>query len=69
MCGRWEGHKELRWEHLREKDHFEGLRSKGNILLKWNFTELYGAVDWINLDYKRDMRQAIANEVTKLQVS
>ena len=29
--------KDLRWEHLREKDHFEGLGSKGNILLKWNF--------------------------------
>jgi hypothetical protein len=25
--------KHLRWEHLREKDHCEGLGSKGNILL------------------------------------
>ena len=25
---------ELGWEHLRGKDHFEGLGSKGNIILK-----------------------------------
>jgi hypothetical protein len=30
---------ELGWEHLRGKDLFESLGSKGNIILKWNFNK------------------------------
>ena len=51
-----------------ERDHTEGLRVEGKLILKWIFKEWDWGMDWIHLAEDRDRWLALANAVMNLRV-
>jgi hypothetical protein len=37
------------WGNLRERDHLEGPVVDGRVILRWNFREWDGGMDWVDV--------------------
>ena len=56
------------WGNLKEGDRLEDSNVDGRILVKWNFKEWDGCMDWIDLAQDRDWWRALVDPVMNLQV-
>ena len=61
-------HMRFWWENLRERYHLDDPGTDGRIILKWIFSKLDGAMDWIALAQKRDRWRVLINMLRYLWV-
>jgi len=54
--------------NLRGRDHLERPGVEGRIILRWNFREWGGVMDWIDLAQDRDRWRELLNAVEDFRV-
>jgi len=47
--------------NVKERENLGGLDVDGRVILKWNFRNLVGGMDWIDLAHDRDSWRAVLN--------
>jgi len=61
-------HAAVWWENLKKRDYLENLGVDGRIILKLNFQECDGGMDWIVLAQCRDRWRAAVKSVMNLRI-
>jgi hypothetical protein len=61
-------HAEFWWEHPREVDHYEDLGVDRRTMLKWNFKNLDGGMNWTDLTRDRNRWPACVNAAMESRV-